>query len=208
MQFSVCRSGRFPGVELSHFEPQEWADFIRFRAPGELVSRMRDHLESVCMTCMRRLEIWRAIAEVAAGPSRDPDLAVARLIFPPSDEVPAPWGRRHAPSARQHFLFQKGNLLLDMHVEPAAGGAISMAGQIMDPVTPTMEFSERLVTLVSGTNELTSTATNQFGEFHLEFEPVDELTLVLHLADQTVLVTPLPSFVRSDTYSGESFSAE
>src|SRR5258708_39227646 len=121
------------------------------------------------------------------------------MVFPVGEE-PVPKGTRADEFSRRHFLFQRDNLVLDVHVEVEPGsGRISMAGQIMDAVAPSVRFADRPVILMSGKTEMVNTSTNQFGEFHLEFERADDLMLVIHLEEDSVLVTPLPSLVTAPT---------
>ena len=42
--------------------------------------------------------------------------------------------------------------------------------------------------------ELARGVTNQFGEFHLEFTPAEDVTLVIDLEGESLQVKPLPSF--------------
>src|SRR5205085_9617664 len=77
-------------------------------------------------------------------------LAVSRMVFPVGEE-PVPKGLRADEFSRRHFLFQRDNLVLDVHVEVAPGSRrISMAGQIMDTVAPSVRFAARPVILMSG----------------------------------------------------------
>ena len=180
---------------------------------------MQVHLESGCVSCARTFQVWLSVLEVAAGldtytppergvrfvkalyhvcPPRKTTnlrLAVSRMVFPAGAGA-IPTGLRADEFSRRHFLFQRDNLVLDVHVEVAPGSRrISMAGQIMDTVAPSVRFADRPVILMSGKTEMVKASTNQFGEFHLEIEPADDLMLVIHLGEDSVLVTPLPSLV-------------
>src|SRR5690349_12522300 len=166
---------------MTHFSPEEWADFARQRVLPEAEARMQEHLEAGCALCVQTLQTWLGVLEVASSlnifsppeggvrfvkalysafpPQRVSGLRleVARLIFP-SGETPLVEGLRSAASARRHFLFQRDNLLLDVHVESRPeSGAISLAGQILNPVESKSPFGGRQVSLLAETSEITRT---------------------------------------------------
>ena len=204
---------------MTHFGPEEWADFARRNMTVEDEARMQDHLETGCEACVQTLQLWLGVLEVASGlnvysppdsglrfvkalyrafpPQRPRDVRVdvARLVIPQLVQ-PSLEGVRAPEGERRHFMFQRGNLLLDVQIEARPDeGRISMAGQILDPVAPSGRFGERPVTLLSEDAELAKALTNQFGEFHLEFGAADDLILVIQLESESLLVTPLPSGV-------------
>jgi hypothetical protein len=216
---------------MTHFSPEAWADFARRNLPPEEELRMQEHLESGCDSCVQTLQVWLGVLEVATGfnvynpPERGLRFVKALYrAFPPQRpesgrvDVPrlvapglAAAGLRGPEASRRHFVFQRGNVLLEIDIEvDAATGQVSLAGQLMNPVAPSSRFGERRVVLLSEQAELTSTTTNQFGEFHMEFGGTDDLMLVVHLEAEALLVTPLPSFVltRSMSSSGPEMFSE
>ena len=202
---------------MTHFGPEQWADFARRNLPEPDEAAMQQHLESGCESCVQTLLIWLGVLEVATGLNvySPPDGGVRCVkalyrAFPAHAssrfDVPRlliPWlepaeGLRSEEFVRRHFVFQRDNLLLDVQIDPRPeSGDISMAGQILDPVAPSGRFGERRVVLLSEDAELAQALTNRFGEFHLEFGPAGDLMLVIQLETQSLLVTPLPSFVVS-----------
>jgi hypothetical protein len=117
---------------------------------------------------------------------------LARLIEPAVLDLAAE-GVRAVEFYRRHFLFQRGGLLLDVQIEfQPDSGWISLAGQILDPRQPSSKFGDRLVTLMSDNAELARAVSNQFGEFHMEFRPAENVMLVINLEGDSLLVTPLP----------------
>jgi hypothetical protein len=208
---------------MTHFGPEAWADFARRNLPAEEEHRMQEHLESGCRDCVQTLQIWLGVLEVATGlnvyhpPDRGlrfvkalyrtlPDgpssarVDVARLVIPAAN-MAGDGIRTSGP--QRHFVFQRGNVLLDVQIElnPESGG-ISLAGQLMDPISPNSRFAGRRVTLLREDAELARTETNQFGEFHFEIDVAADLMLVIQLEAEAMLVTPLPSFVLDATTSG------
>jgi hypothetical protein len=207
---------------MTHFGPEAWADFARRNLSPEDEHRMQEHLESGCRGCVQTLHLWLGVLDVATGlnvynpPERGlrfmkalyrafppqrcagSRFDVTRLVLPPF--LPATEGVRSTEPAHRHFVFQRGNVLLEIDIDlHPDSGEISMAGQLMDPVAPASRFDDRLVTLLSENSELVHTHTNQFGEFQMEFHSAADLLLVIHLEAQAVLVTPLPSFVLART---------
>jgi len=201
---------------MTHFSSEDWVDFARNRVSQETEGRMQSHLESGCASCNQSLQVWSDVLKAAAAsydhspPERGVRFAkalyhaisprkaglklhVGRLVFPVSGAA-RPQERRDDEFTSRHFLFQRDNLVVDLHIEPQPDiGLISMVGQIMDAVSPSLRLNNRRVVLLSEKTELAHTLTNEFGEFHLEFVPLDDLILVIHLEEDSILVTPLPT---------------
>lgn len=203
---------------MVHFNTEEWADFAGKRVTLESGARMQAHLEAGCTACVNTLQVWQNVMETAGSlnaytppegsvrlakslyrivppqPARHRRVEVVRLLFPAFPVLLAE-GLRAAESSVRHFLFQRGDLFLDVQVEwRSESGRASMVGQIMDPVQPSTKFAERAIALMRDDTELVRGVTNQFGEFHLEFTPAEDVTLVIDLEGESLQVKPLPSF--------------
>jgi len=204
---------------MAHFTTEEWADFARKRVTPECESRMQAHLEAGCSACVDTMQVWLKVMEAASSlnaynppegsvrlakslyhvvppqAARNRRVEVVHLLFPAFPVLLAE-GLRAAELSNRHFLFQRGDLLLDVQVDlrPESGRA-SLAGQLMDPVQPSNKFVERTIALMRENTELARAVTNQFGEFHMEFTPAEDVVLVIDLESESLLVTPLPSFV-------------
>jgi hypothetical protein len=217
-------------MSVTHYSLEEWSDFARNRASAEFAARMQRHLDEGCDTCAQVLGMWRSVLEVA---SREPDFQVsesgvqcakalysiarperpdslpvrmARLVFSSSNE-PLREGVRGAGAATCHLLYEEGNYLLDLHMKPEAErNVVSVAGQILDRVHPDHVYENSIVAILRQNDELAQTATNEFGEFQLEFRPGDNLMLTVNLEGEAVLVSALPgpSAVRGSTHPPES----
>jgi len=206
---------------MTHFGLEASADFARRNLPPAEELSMQDHLDSGCRDCVEALQVWLGVLEVATGldvysppegglgfvkalyrafpPSHGETgrIDVARLVIPTG--ATAVEGLRGTTGPR-HFVFQRGNVLLDVEIDvDQESGAISLAGQLMDPIAPGSRFSERSVIVLSEDAEVARTETNAFGEFHLGFSAVGDLILVIQLEPGSMLVTPLPSFVIATT---------
>jgi hypothetical protein len=210
---------------MTHFGPEAWADFARRKLPPEEELRMQDHLENGCRRCVQTLQVWLGVLEVATGlnvhnpperglrfvkalyrafPPRGSGgvrVNVSRLVLPAF--VPTTEGIRSGQPARRHFVFHRGNVLLEIDIDlNVDSDQISMAGQVMDPVAPRGRFRSRQVTLLGEEAEVARTLTNEFGEFQLEFGTTTDLVLVIALEAESITVTPLPSFVLARTLPG------
>ena len=84
---------------------------------------------------------------------------------------PAMAGVRGTIAARQ-FLFETDELYIDLRLEPHREAArMCLVGQILNRTTASRTAQSLLVRLLKGKLAIADTATNQFGEFQLEFEP-------------------------------------
>ena len=201
---------------MTHYSLEEWSDFARQRAPGATVAKMQRHLDDGCAACAQVLEMWRSVLEVA---SRETDFQVpesgvhsakalfgiarpesadslplrwARLVFSSSSE-PLRAGVRGTAAPTCHLLFEEGNLLLDLHMKPETERSlVSLAGQILDRTQSDRVYENSSVAVLRQNEEVARTATNEFGEFQLEFPPGDNLMLTVSLEGELVLVSDLP----------------
>ena len=203
-------------MSVTHYDLEEWSDFARNTAPAVSAAKMQRHLDEGCDACAQVLGMWRSLLEVAgreadfqvpesgvesakalyriARPERTDSLMVrlARLVFSSSAE-PLREGVRGAAAATSHLLFEEGNYLLDLHMKPEAGrGLVSVAGQILDRAHPDHVYENRIVAILRRNDELARTATNEFGEFQMEFSSGDNLMLTVNLEGEAVLVSVLP----------------
>lgn len=203
-------------MSVTHYSLEEWSDFARERASAESAARMQHHLDEGCAACAQVLGLWRSVLEVAsretdfqvpesgvqcakalfgiARPEKTGNLPVrlARLVFSSCDEALRE-GVRGAGAATSHLLYEEGNHLLDLHIKPVAERSlVSLAGQILDRVHPDHVYENSMVAILHQNDELARTATNEFGEFQLEFSPGDNLMLTVNLVGEAVLVSALP----------------
>jgi len=199
----------------NHFSLEEWADFGRGRAPADTRFAMEKHLQAGCASCEQVMELWKGVLEVAAKEhSFEPPESTVRCAkalfsaFPPlpaatlglrvarlaSFARPALAGVRGSEPGASHLLFKEGSLLLDMHLQPrVASQTVSMVGQVLDSTRTDKRFDFRPVALLRKKDALVRTATNEFGEFSLEFKPGEDLILVIELENRSYLVSHLPS---------------
>ena len=115
---------------------------------------------------------------------------VAKLVYD-SSRILVP-GVRSLACSRQ-LLFTAGSVCIDLHVEPKPGSeSVVVVGQLLDQLRPTQRVSNIPVSLLSHGNSVSSTKTNDFGEFDFAFDAPDDVHIAFGLEDEKTLVVPLP----------------
>ena len=197
-----------------HFALENWTDFVRGYAAADLATEMHGHLEAGCPSCSRSATLWRRVVECALRERRfhppDRNMRWARALYssfiPQRGQTwtlriarmlgqvqPAPAGVRGLAPASSHYLFQEGDVLLDLQLENTpVRGPVSMVGQLFDSARPEQRYQGRSVSLRHDEKVVTNSTTDQFGEFQLQFRPQEDLLLVIELDRESYLVSSLP----------------
>ena len=117
-------------------------------------------------------------------------MQVARMIFD-SFRYPAATGVRSSPSAARQMAYQHNKTIIDVSIEFAEGnGRMSLTGQVLDGERKGKN-NGLPVLLVNGMGTLARTATNQFGEFHVECDLPDVASLEIRLGERSWALVPL-----------------
>jgi len=91
---------------------------------------------------------------------------------------PCRWGRSVPRALLPPGLYEAGDFALDLRLDQEYGTTtVVLVGQISDRSQPTRKLTNLPVLLMSGGEILTRASSNQFGEFHLEYEPRGRLRL-------------------------------
>lgn len=198
-----------------HFNLGEWADFGRGRVQPEDRSRMERHLDQGCPECTRTLELWKGVLDAASREGAfDPPHDVLRCAKALYSAFPAErlrglslrvarlahLGQQALEGVRSasgptatHLLLREGSLLLDLRVQPKpASDSVSVMGQVVDSVQVDARLQNRAVSVVRASKALARTATNEFGEFQMEFEPGEDRLLMIELPNNSCLIARLP----------------
>jgi len=139
-------------------------------------------------------QLWTTLQELVIGrrswqqPVRS--MGIPRLIFD-SFRSPVTTGVRGLSPGVRQLAYEYKSAVIDLSIEfPEGFGRTSIAGQVL--------YGERKgasdglsVLLVSGVGTLARTATNQFGEFHLEFDSADAVSLEIRLGERSWVLVPL-----------------
>ncbi len=139
-------------------------------------------------------QFWSTLQELVA-PSRSREAAprgmqIARMIFD-SFRYPLPAGVRSLCPVTRQIAYQYKQAVIDLSVDFAErSGRIALTGQVLDGERKGK--NEGLsVLLVDGTGTLVRTATNQFGEFQIEFESADDLSIQVRLGERSWVLVAL-----------------
>jgi CheY-like chemotaxis protein len=139
-------------------------------------------------------QLWATLRELVIAP-RSRELApramqVARMIFD-SFRYPHPEGIRSALSAARQLAYQHNKTIIDLSIEFAeAPGRMSLAGQVLDGEKKGKNDGLPVL-LVGTTGTVARTATNQFGEFHVECDFPDDVSLEIRLGERSWVLVPL-----------------
>ncbi|HEY2934587.1 MAG TPA: hypothetical protein VGK99_22855 [Acidobacteriota bacterium] len=120
-------------------------------------------------------------------------MSVARLIFD-SLRQPAPAGLRNSRRPARQALYRAGNFLIDTRVDSESeSNRISLAGQVLNSARPHRRIRASSIFLVREKKLVARTVTNQFGEFHLDFEGGSGLRLLVEIEGQRPISVVLRS---------------
>ena len=197
---------------MKHFSDELWADFVRSLAPATTAQAMQKHIEDGCSKCEAVLKSWQSVFRIAqeeGGYSPPQEVvriakaqfaAVAgvqqsrpvRLVFD-SNLQPITVGVRGSISARQ-LLYETDELYIDLRLEPQREPnreRVCLVGQILDRSSETRAAQGLRVQLMQGQQAVTDTATNQHGEFQLEFDAGKDVSLSIGHEKDRMVVLPI-----------------
>jgi hypothetical protein len=116
----------------------------------------------------------------------------ARLLFDSYLE-PAPLGVRGGFAPARHLVHESTRHVVDLQIAPLFGKTGSLAGQIAEKDEGSEVFAGTEVVLMRGQETvLRQTTANAVGEFQLEFDCEDNLTLYLDTPSSTLIAIALP----------------
>jgi hypothetical protein len=198
---------------MKHFTAEDWIDYVRNVQTPDVSARMKEHLES-CEECRASFQLWANITKAAANdlnyaPPSDA-LRIAQSQFVPSQpagsflgelmanlvfdtaQQPLPAGVRSSSNVCRQLLYQHGQRFIDLRVEKApTSDEVSLIGQIQESTSGKQTTIP--VVLCCGEQIMQKTETNDMGEFHMVFSPVENLHLELDISDKKIRVR-VPEF--------------
>jgi CheY-like chemotaxis protein len=119
-------------------------------------------------------------------------MGIPRIIFD-SFWSPMPAGVRSLSPGGRQLAYQHKSTVIDLSIEFPEGSEsdrTSLAGQVLD-ADGKGKNDGLSVLLVSGVATLVRTTTNQFGEFHLDFESGEDVSLEVRLGERSWVLIPL-----------------
>ena len=203
---------------MAHYDIGEWADYVRNLVADARRGDMKRHLTGGCGECSSVVGFLRGVTEVAATEqsyetATAPLAAAARKIFvsPAAGEERTgmlgalralaaqltfdsaaalyPSGVRGTrPMARQ-LMYQAGEYCVDLRLdrEPNTTRVI-LVGQVANEKQPLLQLARLPVFVMSGKQIVSETASNEFGEFTLEFLPRPNLRLCIQVTQGGVQI--------------------
>jgi hypothetical protein len=172
---------------------------------------MEQHLERGCGDCGAIFAFLRQVTDVASAEAayEEPSArlsAVARGVFRASAE--RSWGERVAVAfetllasltfdsaaglqavgvrgdrtASRQMLYQAGDYCIDLRLDRERDSMkIILVGQVANQKDPLLQLARLPVFVLDGKKVVSETASNQFGEFTLEFVPRQNLRLCVQV---------------------------
>jgi hypothetical protein len=181
---------------MTHFSEEAWSDFARSVVPEGTNLEMQRHIESGCRKCAATARTWQRLlavtqAEAAFMPPEGTVRIVKSQFAPPlqpsagfrlvfdSNLQPVTTGIRGSLAATQ-FLFESEDYFIDLRVEPRrAEDQGCLVGQVLKRTGKERKIHALQVRLEDGDAILAHAATNELGEFQLEFAGAERLCLVI-----------------------------
>ena len=138
--------------------------------------------------------LWATLEERVASP-RLRELAsrvmpVGRLVFD-SLRQPLSAGVRTLSSGARQLAYQHERTIIDLSIDVGHGsGRMRLTGQVLAQGNKG-KIGDLSVVLVNGSGTLARTTTNQFGEFYIECEFPEDLSLEVRLGERAWVLLPL-----------------
>lgn len=201
-----------------HFSYERWIDFVRRLLPPAEHERMREHLDDGCERCNKTCNILEAAVEVTTRevlyqPS-EPVVNVAKgyyatarrkylvpslakmipLAFDSSMEAsPAAVRAPGIAYFARRLLYRTKSWTVDVRLERQSGTLVSMIGQVLRARGKPAAGAVAEVILMRADSTLAQVHTNEFGEFHLQFQYENNLKVYLKIQRRQLLGIALPS---------------
>ena len=139
--------------------------------------------------------LWSTLEDLAAFPPwyrvASRNIGVARLLFD-SLRMHGPLGVRSSRIFGRRFMYEHNNTTIDVQLDVQPGSdRISLMGQLLDGTRPRFSFENLAVILTARTGTLARTTTNRQGEFILQFEFAENLSLEIRVGERSWISVPL-----------------
>lgn len=198
-----------------HFQAERWADLVRNVISDRDRAEMESHLSRGCESCKSEFQAWSRVASISRDerkfePPQDAlhmaktQLALQRpeptssgirdiaALVMDSFSAPAMAGVRSRQSSSRQLLYQQGSCVIDVRVElKPSSSKLNIIGQVQDSQMVESDFKKVSVCVLTGNSLVMHTTTSNTGEFHLEIEAVEKLSLQVGLEGRSI-VLPVP----------------
>jgi len=132
-------------------------------------------------------QVWTALQDFITNstPSKPAQrgMEVAQLILD-SFRTPLPAGVRGSNESARQLAYRYKNMIIDVLLTPEVeSGRVLVSGQVMGFGMGKRKNDGLAVLLIDGVETIARTATNQLGEFQLEFESIQDPGLQIRLRE-------------------------
>lgn len=125
-------------------------------------------------------------------PREDPHRDQHGILLTDSFREPLPAGTRSSHESSRLLTYRYKNKTIDILMTPEKeSGRVLLVGQVTGDDTRMGKDNDLLVLLTDGMNTVARTTTNQFGEFQLEFEIMEDPGLQIRLREGSWVVIAL-----------------
>ena len=121
----------------------------------------------------------------------------ARLVFD-SLLQPLPYGFRISLLPARRLVYEAGNLMADLWIEPKTDSRrTALVGQLVDSAKPDRRLDRIPIVLRGQKGTIALATTNEFGEFHVDFDFEPTLTLEMETSGHQRVSISLPFLVQA-----------
>jgi hypothetical protein len=197
--------------QMVHYDIGEWADYVRNLLSGARRSDLDQHLAGGCEECGAVVGFLRDVANTAAadgfyqhasaGPAAGareifsgyprnverPGVLdtlralVAQLTFDSASQL-YPSGARGDRTTTRQLMYQAGGYCVDLRVDRERNTTrVILVGQVANQDQPLLQLARLPIFVMAGKKIISETASNEFGEFTLEFPPRENLRLCVQV---------------------------
>ena len=139
--------------------------------------------------------LWSTLEDLVAFPPwrrvAARNIGVARLLFD-SLRMHGPIGVRSSHTSGRRFIYEHNNTTIDVLLDVRPGSnRISLMGQVLDGTRPEATYESLAVVLSARNGTLARTTTNRLGEFNLQFEFAENVSLEIRVGERSWITVPL-----------------
>ena len=151
----------------------------------DLPHLIQEHLVSTLWTTLEDLFLPGGMRTVVPKSLQTP-----RLVFD-SFRWPLPSGVRSSRAFGRQMSYEHSSKIIDLLLNPQGSERISLVGQVLDASKGGRLNYGLPVVLLSESGTLARTTTNRLGEFDLEFESAENVSLEIRLGERSWVSIPL-----------------
>jgi hypothetical protein len=170
---------------------------------GERIdAQVSDLINRYSLPCVPRdrlfQELWGSLESLLRPSSLlQRVMQAARLVFD-SFLQPLPDGIRTSQLPTRRLVYEAGGLMADLWIEPKTDSRrTALVGQLVDSAKPDRRLDRIPIVLSGQKGPIAFATTNEFGEFHFDFDFESMLTLEMEPNGYQWVSVELPSLVQA-----------